>query len=259
LKVGDVYDTHVTLEQTETATIIVAQLVPQEKSRERKVDLQGRWKVLEVNADGRPTLLELTVKKFTDETGQSLIHANKVIEVKREAEQSDFSMKGGGEISEDAKAILRILNRPVREGDLNEDDVSGSKMPRKVGESWAIHSENGVKVASRDGLTIDPKDMTGHMTLKGVETINGGKALRIVGTVEMTHLKLPVPPGVTLESCDEKVQCSGLYPVDLSQPHAENETITDRRVVMSRNGAKTEVKAHGVLKETMTPVSPVKK
>ncbi|MCL2648457.1 MAG: hypothetical protein FWD61_15850 [Phycisphaerales bacterium] len=261
-EVGDVYDTHITLEQTGTVTTTSAQSEPRERSLAMKADLQGRVKMLEKNADS--SLLELTVKKFVDETGENLIDANKVIDIKRSATQSSFSAKDGGELSEKVKNLLNQLYPPEQgkgeaKSGASDDDVFGSKTPRKVGESWPINSEAAAKMLARSDVTVDPKDVTGKMTLKGVETINGGngkrgKALRIVGTIDVANFKSScVPSGVNVDSVG-KMQLSGLYPVDASPSPAELETIVDATIVMNLGGAKSEVKTHQVRKETKMPV-----
>jgi len=252
-KVGDIYDTHAILEQTEIATITLADLPPQVKTREIKANLQAQVKILEVSEHGKATSLELTVKKFTDETGKNLIDTDKVIAVKRDAEQSSFTSKTGEDVSEEAKSFLKRLYPPER-GGTGDDAIFGDKMPRKVGESWPIDLEAGAKSFSQGGLTVDPKEMTGTTTLKAIEEVNGEKALRIVGTIEMTNLKPPAPAGVTVESCSMKAQYSGLYPLNVSQPQAENEVTSDMTILMTGNGVKIEAKAQLRQKKTTTPV-----
>ena len=144
------------------------------------------------------------------------------------------------------------LFSPIRSG--GDDDIFGSKVARKVGESWPLDSKGAAKWATGEGVTVDKKDVGGTMTLKGVENANGGKVLRISGTIAMKNLKMPALPGATVQSCEMKAQFTGLYPVNFALPVVENEMSGDITMRISANGMNVEVKAHKTLKEVTTPV-----
>ena len=63
-------------------------------------------------------------------------------------------------------------------------------------------------------MKFKPEDITGSLTVKGLETVEGVECLRIGGDTTVKQFTAKAPEGMKQESGNLKARYSGLFPVD---------------------------------------------
>ncbi len=286
-RAGEVFDVHLVFEQTRTETAMPlttaarggtaaapatagapatasrpatgaapAAVVGAVKEQTIKADLTCRVEVVEVNYRGE-TALWITVGKFISlKDTQELVPAGKVIGLQTDSMDVSMAVRGGGEISEEARVVLKHVH-PL---EYQLDEVShGSKSPRKAGETWAVDAVSVSQIDSNVAFRVDAATVKGKVTLVGREQAGTGEGLRM--TVEMAYGgqdRLRKTTGEMIERQSLTTRMSLLYPLDAALPPREEEMVADtvatetRRVAGKAEDAAFAVKTHTVEKQTIT-------
>lgn len=261
-KPGDEFDTRVECIQTDNMTIAshVAGDAPREIKTDRKGDLTARVKIIAADEKGTATSLTVTIAKFTDGADKDLVPPGRIIEVKRDDKRTIFAIQGGGDISHGAKSLFLMLYPDLSPdhwlNHIDDDRIFGGGAPRKVGESWPVDAESAANAASGDQMIVDSKKVKGETTLKGIENLNAGRALRLVSTMSATDAKLRAPSTIlTVNTYNIEWKLDGLYPMDRRLPIAESDVTMDltMKTRSTDTGMTVDEKMHWSVKETTTP------
>ena len=136
-----------------------------------------------------------------------------------------------------------------------DDDAFGTDEKKKVGDSWKINAKALAESAKNDKVEIDPKNVSGKMTLTGIVKAGGQKCLEIKGEFTVKGLKAPAdfPRNLRVTKSEMSGRVHSKIPVDTSLPEVENNMVmTMIMEVRSRRGqinmkisrrAETHVKA----------------
>jgi hypothetical protein len=251
-KAGQCTNIKATYELANSTMITTSGKPDQSQVQTLKANFEYREDVDRTDGKGNATGLTVTIGKAEDDKGKILIDPGKVILVKRSSTESTFSTKDGSVLSNDAKQSLAMVFSPISA--FTQDDTFGSATPRKVGETWPVNAQGAAKEASAGGATLEPKDISGNVTIKALEDAPGGKALRIHGSLEATPAKGSAPQGVTLEKGTINITLDGLFPVDSTVPAALYELSSDMQFVLSNNSRRVETKTHAVKRVTASAV-----
>ena len=257
-KAGDVYDTKISIENTRSIVSKPPNGPAQEQKETVAGDISGRVRVTAVDAKGEPSQFSITVTKFTfGPAAREVVPKGKVIEVTRDEKEVTCKLSDGSEISPDAMAVLQAFYSPISKDAPNDDQVFGSKIPRRVGESWPLDANQLARDVVAKGGKLDPKHASGTFKLKAIEDSPSGKAMRIEGSAEMKNLMLgEMPPGTTVTESQTKLQVSGLFPLDPEKQELESISVMDVKIKMiGTNSATVEVVGHGFKKTISTPVA----
>jgi hypothetical protein len=167
----------------------------------------GRMDVLEVDPKGVPTSLALHVTTFEAADGSELLAKGSTVHVKRGETEVEVTTDGAA-LSEAARKAVVVNFPPLKnEKGLVDEDVFGSKVRRKVGETWAIDAAHAVDISKAlvGSTNPDPK-ASGEMKLVGVERAGTGKVLHIAGGFTVTNLRGALEQGVAVR--DGTVVCT---------------------------------------------------
>ena len=135
------------------------------------------------------------------------------------------------------------------------DDVFGTKDKKKVGDSWKINAKDLAESAGNDKVKIDPKNVTGEISLACVVKAGGHECLELKGNFTVRGLKPPAdfPRNLRVIKSEMTGRVHSKIPVDTSLPEVENNMVmTMIMEVGSRRGqinmkisrrAETHVKA----------------
>ncbi len=255
-KVGDHYDTHIVVEESQTQSVDSGGPAPRVQTKSSGADLTGRVEVTEIDKNGDEVGMVLTVKKLADAQGKELLESGKEIVVKRSAADVTFTA-AEGEISDDARALLRLMFSSNNPDGPTDDDIFGSKAPHQAGDQWNIDADRAAKSLSESGTKVDVADLRGKVTLKGVENVNGVAMLRVTGEVDADNVKPPPPgPGIVTTSCSVQMHFTGLYPTDTALPTYERQVQMDmqKHDIVTGTPTNSDVSVHRQLTETMMPV-----
>ena len=209
------------------------------------IDIEGRLEVLAVDARGDDIRDSIIVKNFSaGPEKKSVTAAGDVLTISRSTTESTFTLRSGSTLDDSTRRALVKLIGPVSSSMTSVDDEFGSKVARKLGESWPVNSEMIAKAKLDNKFLIDPKNIVGTVTLIGVETVHGIKAFRLNVNLEMKDIKPAVEPEGRTRDSVGKQTASFLYPLDDSIPFLECDENNDhslREAYAAKPGVVTDV------------------
>lgn len=217
-------------------TIVTVAGQPTEQPEEGNgLRLTGEVKILAVTPKGRVSKLSCTVESCVSQGKEEkeLIPPGKVIIAEAKEGRTAFSLREG-ELSPEAAAALELLFS-LSEDDARstDDEIFGTTEKQPVGGSWPISSERSAKDFALEKVTVAPENISGTVTLKSVEQVEGVECLKLVGQMSAKELKLPddaaegLPPGVKAESGSIEFRFQMTLPVDPAL-HAVEESMSAR-------------------------------
>jgi hypothetical protein len=185
------------------------------------IHFEATERIEAVGARGEPTRATYRVAKCVArfEKGQDvLLQPGTVLTV--EAGKWKSSIRADrGYFSVYREIALRPIVSLPNLGDVSDDDVFGSREPRKVGESWAADPAALAKWVSREGAAVDKNSVSGTIKLKGLQTVNGVQCLVVTGRA-VTEPWVPdpkdMPEDMRLVSGRDEYKFTRLVPVDPS-------------------------------------------
>jgi len=218
VKVGTRYRVSAVGNEQSNQTIKANGQVVQQQKESRRVELIGVTEVLKVDEKGRELKKSITIEKFVvtkdGQAGEPLCKGAVVI-AETQGENTAFSLKDG-ELDSEAQAALNLVLDTHTSSDLDDDEVMGSKTPRRVGETWPVNTKPIVKMLNKV-VTVAPEDLAGKVKLVGVVHVNGVPCLNIASSVTCTRFKIPGAPGLTLQKGSAiSMSMDATYPVDTS-------------------------------------------
>ena len=231
------------------------------------VSVDGTVKVLEVNAQGMETKLALTVTTCNATAGGKQIPMFKegtviTAEWDKEAAQTKYSVDGKPVPDSVGEALGLVLNVNDPEG-IVDDEIFGSKQPRRVGDVWAINAAAAAKELDRIGLKAKEEDLWGETTLaEATKTDAGEPALRMKTQFKARSMsgggRRPDNP-MKVESGSMTVATTVTLPVDPAKPPARDETkVTIATELAGKNDDGKVVKAsRSVEREAERTIKPV--
>ncbi len=122
---------------------------------------------------------------------------------------------GNKPLDEDVAALLEPLVSPGANR-VTDDEVLGSKLPRRLGQRWPINSQRAAADLKKVNPDVTVKDVTGTVTLKGLETVGEVPCLVIEAHLEVDKItpRVDVPRGLEVKSSTMTADMSGAFPLD---------------------------------------------
>src|SRR5262249_38981774 len=143
-KEGDEYKAHVTATVKQKLDMTAnGQQVPA-KDDKFTAELTGTVKVLAVNKIGQASKLTVTVEKLTKD-GNEFYAPGTVITAEKVAGKPTFSVDNNNVDPEKAEVLDSVIEVSADDKSTNDDELSGTDQPQKVGASWPINSEKVAK------------------------------------------------------------------------------------------------------------------
>jgi hypothetical protein len=191
------------------------------------ITLVAEMVIREVNAQGKATRTELTVRQCTSDTFASheLLPQGSVIVVTAAPPPAAgaITLVGGTLTEEQEERLDLVLSTSVSQ--INDDDVFGSDEPRAVGESWSIDSELAARALSKiDKLTFTADALSGGTLFTGIDTVDGVPCQRVEATMRAQRFDLSgLPESAVVESASVEMQMNAALPVDTSMHRLRSE------------------------------------
>jgi hypothetical protein len=234
--VGDVLKVRLVAEHEESTADAMAPEKPLQSASE-KWGLTGEMKVEGVNDKGEPQRFVLTVEKFQDGKGADVVPTGEEMRVERGDKETTGTGKDGKVMGEDVLRVLRVMFSPLPKTGTNDEEVWGSRVPRRAGEAWKMDAEALARSWRGMGWKIDASALSGGTTITGIEEREGRKAMRVVVNFELGG---GTPPGVPAEMRIETIEGSGttklLLPLDVEALPLEREMMRRMNVVFGPVG-----------------------
>jgi len=223
-KVGAEYKVAVAAEQAMKNVTKEGDKVVKEEANKMSVDFAAAVKVVEVDKNGEPSKVSMTVDKCVVKIGaaeQSPIAKGTVV-VGSVKNNHDVFEVGGKAVDPDAAEILAMVVS-LGKGGTSDDETFGAKDRKKVGDKWDVNAAAFAKGGEESGIAVSKDDVKGTVTLVKAETMGTVDCLDIQGDVTVGKIvpPMPIPPGFKVEKAALQAHLGGKFPVDLALPAVE--------------------------------------
>lgn len=230
--VGQNYRVQVTFtrQQKETANVDGEEVKPEIASI--ITTLVASVEVLKVNAKGQAIAEEYTVEKCSqarDGKTTDLLQPGHVLVVAAGTVGPDIRSEGQP-LTEAGHSILSELF-DMRESEITEDEIFGTKKRRNPGDSWVINTEAARKFA--DGVGIKMDGVKGNAKFVGLKKYGEFDCLEVSAEFSAAKLVLPAPDGFSVQKGTMRSSVWGLYPESLDSPRLHEKVTTDFEMVVS--------------------------
>ena len=204
---------------------------------------------LKVNKVGSVVQIKLKMDSFTITEGkftEAVLEKGTVIKGEKKDNKDQFELwdeesKLGVPLQEGTMVeALKLFFSLNDAGEKNtDDDAFGTDKKKQVGDSWKINAKALAESAKNDKVEIDPKNVSGKMTLTGIVKAGRHECLEIKGEFTVKGLKPPAdfPRNLRVTKSEMTGRVHSKIPVDTSLPEVENNMVmTMIMEVRSRRG-----------------------
>ncbi|MGN6367122.1 MAG: hypothetical protein ACTHN5_02565 [Phycisphaerae bacterium] len=244
--VGNVYEIHDVYDLALTQTVASPTHDPVETKTTKHVDFTAQVKVKEVSERGEVTDMVLKVNRMVRADGRDMIRPGSVIRMKTGTE-NHVEECSTGPVPDAAMAMINRFIPPRGTSGKTMDDLFGSKVPRRMNDTWGIDREAASERLAGQGIAVNAEEISGKTTVNGLRV--DGLMVTTEMTVPNMTLPIPMPREVKLDLCSVKGVARYLLPVD---PRGEISDVTMTMDSMA-SGHRTdtmmglEVRAHEVM------------
>jgi hypothetical protein len=233
------------------------------QAKTQSVAFVGQGEILEVAKDGRTTKMSYTfttLKTTTPQGSAEPLPKDAVVIAELKNGKTEFSLKSGI-LSPAAQEVLPMV--VALDGGSRDDEIFGADKARKVGESWDINAAAMADDLKAKELEVDATKLSGKTTLVGVKNAGDVKCLELKAAVQGTGVQLPMgqlPPGMVVEKSQLQGTMTGLFPVDIALPAAQQAAAAEFEIHLAPPPApgnpaiKIVVTGKVTHNETVTPV-----
>jgi|GEM_PF-2738929 len=251
-KAGDTF--HMSCEGYELNKIVatINGEVADNVSEKTGIEFDGNIQVINVDSNKTPSSLNITIGKLIkiqdvsktafirDEVKTPLLIKGTVVTASV-VKYKDVFFIDKMPVDDDIQKMLSMVielgkNRPT------DDEVFGSQVPRKVGDTWEINKQKTLEGILDRGELFDKNDIEGTATLKDILMVNGKKCLNVNALIRINNINPPMSPGIVVKKATFKANYSGIFPVDASTDRLEErEEMTT--YIMAENAPKPDSRA----------------
>jgi hypothetical protein len=190
----------------------------QSEATKSSIDFEAAVKVAEVDKNGTPSKVTLTVEKCVMKAGKEektpIVKGTVVVAYIKDKE-SVFEI--AGKPAEEAAAQALAMAVDLGKGLPSDDEVFGSKVRRIVGDKWDMDAAGAAKHIEGEGMTAAKEDIKGTVTLSRVVKIGATECLDVECDMSIGKFTAPLPPGFKIEKGTIQSHYSMKVPVDLTQ------------------------------------------
>jgi hypothetical protein len=180
------------------------------------VTLDAAVKVLEVDKNGTPSKITLTVDKLTVKKNEAaaaeLLVKGTVVTASVKDGASVFEVEGKAVTPEKAMALAMVVT--LGEGQAADDETFGTKDRKKVGDQWPINAELASKEMAKKGMGVAKEDLTGTVKLEGAVKVGAVECLDIRARMVGKKFSTPPAPGFKTQDGSIEVAFAAKLPVD---------------------------------------------
>jgi hypothetical protein len=145
-----------------------------------------------VDEHGVTTAEEFTVRKCTtlkgDKESELLAPGAKLL-ARIKGRGTEFLVDEAAAEPAVRDVFANLISLDRSEAAANLDAVFGSAASRKLGESWPVDATRAIADLRESGMVVDPKDFSGSVTAKSLESANGQPCVRVEAETAVKHLK----------------------------------------------------------------------
>jgi hypothetical protein len=217
-KVGAEYRLTATGRQSGVSKVTVDGKAQPPEKMDMAVDFDAAVKVLEVDKNGEPSKITLTMDKCSVKEGETaaaeVLPKGTVVSAFVKGMKTIFEVNGKAVEPATEEALKLVIH--LGTGGSGNDAGFGTNQRKKVGEQWPINAEVAAQDAQRHDIKISKDDIKGTVKLVGAVKVGATECLDIQAEFTADRIKAPLPPGVKLENATLKATFAGKFPVDAS-------------------------------------------
>src|SRR5262245_49629610 len=158
-------------------------------------------------------LIESCQKTSAGKTEDVLAAGRRVVAESDAQGNTVFTVDGDPALEDIAKA-LGVVIAAHTPGAPQDDEIFGTTERRKVGDTWSINTPTMSMFLSKSGLKVAPENLRGTVSLDGVRTVGGIKALALTAHLSADRMALDLPDFVQIEKSSMTGEYSALLPAD---------------------------------------------
>ena len=222
MKVGAEYHMAAVGHSSMKTTVKADGKVAQEQSEDFSVDFESDVKALEVDKNGDPSKVTLTVDKCILKQGGAeklLLAKGTVVSASVKDDKDVFEVAGQPVDAETAKALSVVVT--LGKNHASDDEIFGTKERKKVGDHWAMNAELAAKDLQELAPGIKKEDIAGTVTLDKVVKVGTTDCLQVSAEMTANNMALPLPAGMKVEQSKLQAHFSGMFPIDISKDMME--------------------------------------
>ena len=227
---GEVYSYAAVGRLSEQIDVTVDGQTAESQDNAYRCELASSVTILEVDGDGLPTELSITVYRFQkqgedDQLALDLLGRGTEVHAKFTAEGAEFSVGGKPVRDEVAEALGIVAMKLSSQFGETEDEVMGTAEPKGEGDTWELNRESLAAALASNGFHIAPEKLRSEGRLTSVTRAEGGEAefLGIDVTVIGEGISPELPQGYATKSGTMTNTISRRFPTDPSLPCAGEE------------------------------------
>jgi len=194
------------------------------KSRGPKIDsytleIDATIKVLSSDPDALGPISQLTIAKATktkDGKTEEFLSVGTVVVEKRSADKTEFFL-GDSAVNATAAYLLQIGELSAGLDPRSDETSFGTQDRKRVGDSWPINAGAAAAYFTRLKMACKPGNIVGSATLKEVSGAGNEMLLTIVSTTSINDIRMELPAGFTLHTCNGKMTSTSIMPVEAAK------------------------------------------
>jgi hypothetical protein len=209
-KVGSKYRFSGIGAQTDRATVTSGGKVIQSTENAFTVELTADVTELEIEAKGhvtRKSLMVISSKTTNEGATKPLLPQGTIVLATAEGGRTVFKVNGESVADDVAKVLSSQIT--VYTGGPDDDEVFGTKLQRRVGESWNLDADAVTAFLKEIDGQAPKESISGTTTLQKVEDNH----LFISASMIVKQLVMPLPSGFKCEAGEFRAEFSGRFPV----------------------------------------------
>lgn len=179
------------------------------------VNLTATAEVLTVSAGGCEVKTRFTITTCTSTmrgVTTTLVPAGTVVVASHleTVDECEFMVGSAPASKEQAEALGMVLTLDSDQEKTN-DQIFGTAKRQLVGDTWPVHGDAAAAdLVSRAHMTVAPANISGSSTLALV----ADDRMTVTSQLAMTHVGLPLPPGLVSSTSDFNAHFSRTFPLD---------------------------------------------
>jgi len=208
------------------------------------IELVAEFLIQEVNADGKPTSTQVTVRSCTTggDAAQEVLPPGSVLLVTAVEAPGEGSVTlQGGELNDDQRARLELVTS-THISTRGDDDVFGTTEPQTVGATWPVNAMVAAEDLSRiPTMSFNAENISGETTFAELAEIDGVPCQLVHSSMVAQDFTLSgLPEGSITQSSSLEMRMGGAFPLDVSRQRLRSRTEMAMRMVVqlpAPNGA----------------------
>jgi hypothetical protein len=215
-KVGNEFRMSAVSSQSTLTTVKAEGGAPQQMNEAGTVALDAGVKVIEIDKNGSPSKIILTVETCTLKKGEAaaaeVLAKGTVVTAFSKDGVPVFEIGGKPVTPDVAKALAIVVH--LGDGGVTDDEIFGANQRKKVGDQWPINSEVAAKDLVKKDMPITKENLTGTVKLESAAKVDATDCLDIRAQMSGKNIAVPMPPGLKVEEGSLEASFAQKIPVD---------------------------------------------